>query len=147
MNARKAYNNGIKIYFIRGYISLVTALFIRDMNVQQCTLFPCKYKYYLRERRNRDLKMNPDLWFGSQTAETINQVCHWQTDYKEGGRTMLGGKAMKYNYVCTPSVIHFSGETGKNIFKSILCDKTEKFDVKKASKKAHKNLRKQGFYM
>jgi len=44
-------------------------------------------------------------------------------------------------------LVVLSGENGKRIYKSILCDKTPKFDAKKASKEAHKNLRKQGFLM
>jgi len=27
-------------------------------------------------------------------AETINKVCHWQTDYEKGGGSMIGGMFM-----------------------------------------------------
>lgn len=60
---------------------------------------------------------------------------------------MLGGKVMSYRYAHTSSIVKLSGETGKKIFGSIVSGKTVKFDAKKASKTAHKNLRKQGFYM
>ena len=40
--------------------------------------------YFLWNGGRVSKKLNPDLWFGSQTAETINKVCHWQTDYEKG---------------------------------------------------------------
>ena len=59
---------------------------------------------------------------------------------------MIGGKFMSYRYERPSAIIRLSGEEGRKIFCTIL-EKTTKFDVKKASKKAHKELRKQGFYM
>ena len=60
---------------------------------------------------------------------------------------MFGGLNMNYKYKSTPSIIKLSGETGKEIFNAIIKDKSKGFDAKKASKMAHKELRKQGFYM
>ena len=60
---------------------------------------------------------------------------------------MLGGQIMSYKYSHTPSIVRLSGENGKKIFDSILKSEPGSFNAKKASRKAHKELRKQGFYM
>ena len=60
---------------------------------------------------------------------------------------MLGGQSMGYRHAHSSSIIRLSGEDGKKIFSSILKSKSGNFDSKKASRKAHKELRKQGFYM
>ena len=60
---------------------------------------------------------------------------------------MIGGKFMSYKYKHPSSIVKLSGEEGRKIFYTILKKNTVKFDAKKASKQAHKELRKQGFYM
>lgn len=54
---------------------------------------------------------------------------------------------MGYRYANSSSIIRLSGEDGKKLFGSILKSKPGNFNAKKASRKAHKKLRKQGFYM
>lgn len=60
---------------------------------------------------------------------------------------MLGGQILGYRHAYSSSIIRLSGEDGKKVFSSILKSKSGNFNAKKASKKAHKELRKQGFYM
>ena len=54
---------------------------------------------------------------------------------------------MGYKHAYTSSLVRLSGEEGKKVFCSILKAESGKFDAKKASRKARKELRKQGFYM
>lgn len=60
---------------------------------------------------------------------------------------MSGGAGMSDLKRPQHSYVKLSGEEGKKTFYKILNSKPDQYDAKAASKKAHKFLRKQGFYM
>lgn len=60
---------------------------------------------------------------------------------------MLGGLVMSYKHIKTPAIVRLSGETGRKVFESAIKGRNIKFNPKAASRKAHKELRRQGFFM